>query len=165
MFQKTIYFLLKAIVEAKCHFLDTTARQCKGEPPTPHLFMDMDWPHKSRDLGAIITYNCPYRYVTDPERSTGMTLIRWSNLFADLKRGKLCAVQYSHCVHDKDTDEMVWWPSYVKKCDGAYQFILQANEIICLHEILLLFPLARRLRWGGNPRSCLPPFTRYFGKH
>ncbi len=41
------------------------------DPPSPHLFMDMDWPYNSRNLSATIIYTCPYRKMTDPEELIG----------------------------------------------------------------------------------------------
>ena len=28
--------------------------------------------------------------------------------------------QYSTCVWDKDTDEMIWWPQDIDECKGKY---------------------------------------------
>ena len=28
--------------------------------------------------------------------------------------------QYSTCIWDKDTDEMIWWPQDVKECKGKF---------------------------------------------
>ena len=33
-------------------------------------------------------------------------------------------VQYSTCIWDKDTDEMIWWPSEVYACEGNHNFSL-----------------------------------------
>lgn len=33
-------------------------------------------------------------------------------------------VQYSTCIWDKDTDEMIWWPSEVYACEGNFYLSL-----------------------------------------
>jgi hypothetical protein len=32
------------------------------------------------------------------------------------------AVQYSQCIWDKDTDEMVWYPNEIDVCNSKYNF-------------------------------------------
>ncbi len=43
--------------------------------------MDMDWPHNNRDLGARISYGCPYRTMTEPENSIGKIFSFRLNIF------------------------------------------------------------------------------------
>ena len=39
--------------------------------------------------------------------------------------------QYSECIYDKDTDEMVWYPGLVDQCNRKYYslLIIQLTEV------------------------------------
>ena len=45
--------------------------------------------------------------------------------------------QYSECIYEKDTDEMVWYPGLVDQCNRKYYLILiiQSIEIYTHSEI------------------------------
>ena len=33
--------------------------------------------------------------------------------------------QHVSCIWDKDTDEMIWWPSDIKECNGEYEIVFE----------------------------------------
>jgi len=47
-----------------------------------------------------------------------------SSLAKSLHFWAFFSVQYVQCVHDDDTDEMVWWPPTVDTCSGIIFLII-----------------------------------------
>jgi hypothetical protein len=48
-----------------------TARKCSNGPPSAWLGIDMDWPLNNRNLGALVTYTCPFMTKTNIEELAG----------------------------------------------------------------------------------------------
>ncbi|TRY78181.1 hypothetical protein TCAL_06224, partial [Tigriopus californicus] len=71
-----------------------TTRKCQSPPALPYMWMDMDWPHRSSKLGVRATYRCPYKKETPDGESR----------------------QYSTCMWDKDSDNMMWYPIEIQRC-------------------------------------------------
>jgi hypothetical protein len=62
------------------------------------------------------------------------------NLKLLFKNKNTFAVQFSQCIWDKDSDEMVWYPNEIDVCNSKYYF--QFYKFICFDvsiEISLSF--------------------------
>ena len=45
--------------------------------------------------------------------------------------------QYTECVWEKDTDQMVWWPPEIKPCDGQFKYLQYiTNHVVTSTNIL-----------------------------
>ena len=50
-------------------------RLCDSRPPDGWMGIDIDWPKQNREMGARITYTCPYRKATFTEGLSGKGFI------------------------------------------------------------------------------------------
>ena len=108
------------------------ARSCESEPPETFLGIDVDWPKKSRLSGTKVIYTCPYKKITDQDMLAGKIIVCLSSIILGIiifvkKYKKYCFIseQYTHCIWDKDTDEMIWYPNEIYECTRKYKYIIK----------------------------------------
>ena len=92
-----------------------------GNIPDYYLGQEVDWPHKSRDLKTRVTYTCPFRMSTWDDNLVGKSL---HSLLKGSIRITGFSEQYSTCIWDKDTDQMVWWPPEIVNCNRKRLLLL-----------------------------------------
>ena len=134
---KFVLYILCLIVSLLFH--PVSARSCESDPPETFLGIDVDWPQKSRLSGTKITYTCPFKKITDKELLIGTSK---ENIISFSCRNIKCQYlyindviwlhcihiiliiylidQYSQCIWDKDTDEMIWYPDEIDECTRKY---------------------------------------------
>ena len=73
--------------------------------------MDVDWPHKKRELGDEVAYICPNNKLT------------WEESAKE---------QFVRCIWHRQTDTMLWWPQNLHICNSKYigKAILEPDEKI-----------------------------------
>ena len=57
------------------------------------------------------------RNTTNLDRRPNNHLILQQTMLGD---GTNITRQYTECIWEKDTDDMVWWPPEIKPCDGEF---------------------------------------------
>jgi hypothetical protein len=77
----------------------TLARECEYKPPEEWMDQTLDWPLESLKMGSVASYECPIFKATED----------------------YLHMQYSQCIFDEETDEMIWWPPNVLPCNREFK--------------------------------------------
>jgi hypothetical protein len=93
-----------------------------------YMGQDMDWPLDAKTLDTTVGYVCPLFTATV----------------------NMLHTQYSKCIFDEETDEMVWWPPSILPCNRELYMVVHwislfiatpasINKVVtCSREMALL---------------------------
>lgn len=111
------------------------ARKCLAQPALPYMWIDMDWPHRSPNLGVRVTYNCPYK----KETPDGQSSKKIKSFLIRLLLTSCSSGQYTTCMWDKDSDRVMWYPYEIQRCSRKCfeSFFNAVTNFFVLHACLL----------------------------